>query len=136
MPPLATTVSDKKKVFSVSGNPPQAIVSAVHIFNCLWQKQSVPESWKTQCVIPILKPNKDTFDRNSYRSISLASCLGKIFEQIMKLLLDYFERKGKSSCQQTRISWGLHLICPTMQTCSCKIKNFFDQLSLGQHSSW
>lgn len=86
MPPLATTVSDKKNVFSVSGNPPQAIVSAVHIFNCLWQKQPVPESWKTQCVILILKPNKDTFDRNSYRSISLASCLGKIFEQIMKLL--------------------------------------------------
>ncbi|XP_045490170.1 uncharacterized protein LOC123690576 [Pieris rapae] len=36
------------------------------------------ESWKTQCVIPILKPDKLDDDPNSYRPISLASCMGKL----------------------------------------------------------
>lgn len=82
----------------------------LNIFNSLWLKQSVPESWKSQCVIPILKSNKDPNDHNSYRPISLASCLVKLFEQMIKLRLDYFVernnilpdfqfgfRKGKSS---------------------------------------
>lgn len=64
------------------------------IFNCLWNKQIVPNSWKTQCVIPILKPNKSPNSHNSYRPISLASCIGKLFEQMVKLRLDYFVEKN------------------------------------------
>lgn len=67
----------------------------LNIYNSLWQKKLVPESWKTQCVIPILKPNKQPDDYNSYRPISLASCIGKLFEQMIKLRLDYFVEKNK-----------------------------------------
>lgn len=66
----------------------------LNIFNSLWQKKLVPESWKTQCVIPILKPNKEPNDHNSYRPVSLASCIGKLFEQMIKLRLDYFVEKN------------------------------------------
>lgn len=64
------------------------------IYNCLWNEQIVPNSWKTQCVIPILKPNKPPNSHNSYRPISLASCIGKLFEQMIKLRLDYFIEKN------------------------------------------
>lgn len=65
------------------------------ILNALWLQQVIPESWKTQCVIPILKPDKPPDDANSYRPISLSSCLGKIFENMIKIRLDWFaESKG------------------------------------------
>jgi ribonuclease HI len=62
----------------------------LHIFNLLWESQTIPSAWKTQCVIPILKPNKPIDDCNSYRPISLSSCIGKIFENMLKLRLDYY----------------------------------------------
>lgn len=70
----------------------------------------IPEEWKTQCVIPILKPDKPADNPNSYRPISLTSCVGKLLEQMVKVRLDYYVerncilppfqfgfRKGKSS---------------------------------------
>lgn len=60
------------------------------IFNLLWREQAIPESWKTQCVIPIIKPDKPPNDCNSYRPISLASCIGKIFECMLKIRLDHY----------------------------------------------
>lgn len=60
------------------------------ILNKLWIDQIIPESWKTQCVIPILKPDKPEDDHNSYRPISLTSCIGKLVEQMIKVRLDYY----------------------------------------------
>lgn len=92
----------------------QAILLA--IYNKLWNVTVIPESWKTQCVIPILKPNKPANNASSYRPISLSSCLGKLFENMLKLRLDYFVetqnklpdiqfgfRKGKS-CSESFVS--------------------------------
>lgn len=62
----------------------------LNIYNLLWSFQVVPESWKTQCILPILKNNKPIQDHNSYRPISLTSCVGKIFEHMIKVRLDYF----------------------------------------------
>lgn len=60
------------------------------IYNLLWETQTIPISWKTQCVIPILKPDKPANDYNSYRPISLSSCVGKIFEFMLKTRLEYY----------------------------------------------
>lgn len=86
--------------------------SILQILNSLWSQQLIPESWKTQCVIPILKPDKLDDDPNSYRPISLASCIGKLCEQMIKMRLDYYVenkniipscqfgfRKGKSAVE-------------------------------------
>lgn len=60
------------------------------LLNALWHKNIIPEAWKTQCVIPILKPDKPPEQANSYRPISLSSCLGKIFENMIKTRLDWY----------------------------------------------
>lgn len=89
----------------------------VKILNSLWVNQIIPESWKVQCVIPVLKPDKPADDYQSYRPISLSSCVGKLLEQMIKLRLDYFVernqvipsfqfgfRKGKS-CSESFVSY-------------------------------
>lgn len=60
------------------------------IFNkVLTQEYNIPEDWKSQIIIPILKPNKDPSIYSSYRPIALASCIGKTFESIIKMRLEY-----------------------------------------------
>ncbi|CAK1586584.1 unnamed protein product [Parnassius mnemosyne] len=49
-----------------------------------------PESWKTQCVIPLLKLDKPPEDPNSYRPISLSSCIGKLNENMIKMRFEYY----------------------------------------------
>lgn len=58
--------------------------------NLLWLQGKIPLSWKTQCVIPILKPDKPPNEANSYRPISLSSCIGKVFENMIKTRLDWY----------------------------------------------
>ncbi|CAK1581898.1 unnamed protein product [Parnassius mnemosyne] len=95
---------------------PNAQEMLLNIYNKLWNNLAIPKSWKTQCVIPILKPNKAANDPSSYRPISLTSCLGKLFENMLKLRLDYFAetqdklphiqfgfRKGRS-CSESFVS--------------------------------
>lgn len=60
------------------------------ILNLLWLNNYIPQAWKTQCVIPILKPDKAPELASSYRPISLSSCLGKIFETMLKVRLDWY----------------------------------------------
>lgn len=89
-----------------------AQIKLLQIFNILWQNQLVPSSWKVQCVIPILKPHKDPNNFDSYRPISLTSCIGKLFEAMIKFRLEWFietnniisnnqfaYRKGKSASE-------------------------------------
>lgn len=65
-----------------------AKVVLLNIFNLLWETGLIPTSWKTQCVIPILKPDKPPDNSNSYRPISLSSCIGKLFEYMVNLMVD------------------------------------------------
>ncbi|CAK1604114.1 unnamed protein product [Parnassius mnemosyne] len=58
--------------------------------NALWHLKKIPESWKTQCVIPLLKPDKPPEDPNSYRPISLSSCVGKLNENMLKMRLECY----------------------------------------------
>ncbi|KAG7311010.1 hypothetical protein JYU34_003863 [Plutella xylostella] len=67
----------------------------LNIFNLLWISNSIPDTWKTQCVIPILKQDKPENDFNSYRPIALSSCVGKLFEFMLKTRLDHFVETNK-----------------------------------------
>lgn len=60
------------------------------LFNLLWTQNLIPETWKTQCVIPILKQGKPPDDANSYRPISLSSCIGKLFENLIKVRIEWY----------------------------------------------
>lgn len=67
----------------------------LNLFNILWQNNIIPQTWKTQCVVPILKPDKSPHDANSYRPISLSSCIGKLFENLIKTRLDWYAEMNK-----------------------------------------
>jgi hypothetical protein len=53
------------------------------ILNLSWKRGIVPQIWKNAIIILVLKKCKDPKDPNSYRPISLLSCLGKLLERII-----------------------------------------------------
>ena len=50
----------------------------------------VPQAWKAGIICPIPKPNKDPQTVLGYRPITLLSCIGKLFERMIKLRLCHF----------------------------------------------
>ena len=70
-------LSDKSKMYFLK------------IINASFDSGKIPESWKSQIVIPILKPGKNPSDPNSYRPIALSSTLAKICEHLLKNRLEW-----------------------------------------------
>jgi ribonuclease HI len=55
----------------------------------------IPSAWKSQDIIPILKPCKPSHDSSSYRPIALSSVIAKVAEHLVKNRLEwYVESKG------------------------------------------
>ena len=50
----------------------------------------MPDCWKVGVVIPIFKPGKEKFKVQSYRPITLLSCMSKIMERVMQTRLQYW----------------------------------------------
>ena len=70
-------------------------------FNRIFSEQAFPTAWKTNIVIPIAKPQKDSYDPKNYRPISLASCMCKLLEKMVNVrLMWYFERNGQINTAQ------------------------------------
>ena len=61
------------------------------IFNNSWKTGYVPQSWQEADMVPIHKKGKDWANTDSYRPISLTSCVGKLMEK----------------CINTRLVWHL-----------------------------
>ena len=53
-------------------------------------RNGFPHQWREGNCIPISKPNKPTFKRNSYRPITLNNCLGKLLGKILNRRLRHF----------------------------------------------
>lgn len=61
--------------------PSEKKLVLLQLFNDIWtQKTSFPTVWQKATVIPILKPGKNSTSAESYRPISLTSCLCKLME--------------------------------------------------------
>ncbi|XP_050338794.1 uncharacterized protein LOC126765213 isoform X2 [Bactrocera neohumeralis] len=67
----------------------------VKLYNKILDTGIYPQFWKTSGVIPILKPNKESTDIDSYRPISLLPCLGKLFEKIIANRLSWYAQRNK-----------------------------------------
>jgi ribonuclease HI len=79
-----------------------ALKILLKIYNNIWNTGSLPRDWKHAIILPILKPSKDPTKPDSYRPISLTSCLCKIMERMGADRLQWFaERKGLLSKDQT-----------------------------------
>ena len=64
------------------------------LFNKSWFSESLPDSWKISLLVPVIKASKDETKINSYRPISMLSCIGKLLERIVCNRLSwYIERK-------------------------------------------
>ena len=62
----------------------------LHIFNFSWSSHSLPSVWKASSIIPIQKMGKPFDSPASFRPISLASCVSKLFERIILSRLLFF----------------------------------------------
>lgn len=73
----------------------------LNLINSIFHSGHIPSNWKSQIIIPILKPNKDPSSASSYRPIALSSVLLKICEQLIKNRLEwYVESNGLLSASQ------------------------------------
>ena len=62
----------------------------LHIFNLSWSSHSFVSIWKTSSIIAIHKMGKPLDSPASFRSISLTSCVSKLFERIILSRLLFF----------------------------------------------
>lgn len=67
----------------------------VNYFNTFWSNGVFPREWSEFIIVPIKKPGKKALCSSSYRPISLASCVMKTLERIIKFRLQWWvERKN------------------------------------------
>lgn len=59
------------------------------ILNNIFLSGTPPDEWRTQIIIPILKPRKPSSDPSSYRPIALSCTMAKILEHLIKNRLEW-----------------------------------------------
>ena len=64
------------------------------IFNNSWKTGHVPQSWREADMVPIHKKGKDRANTDSYRPISLTSCVGKLMERMINTRLVWHLEKN------------------------------------------
>ena len=85
----------------------------LNLFNRLWNEGTFPSEWKTSIIIPILKSGKEPTNPESYRPISLTSCLCKLFERMVNSRLMWFlETTNKLSKHQYGFRQGRNAVDP------------------------
>lgn len=88
----------KKTAAGPDGIPYQALTNLTNNalealltwFNSIWDSGDVPEEWKVATVVPLLKPGKPPDKAESYRPISLTSCISKLFERLVQWRLRWY----------------------------------------------
>jgi len=81
---------------------PTARKKLLELFNLSWKTGIFPSAWKESIVIPILKKEKDSKKKTSYRPVSLLSSLGKTLERMVnKRLMWHLEINNVISKEQT-----------------------------------
>ena len=72
------------------------------VFNQSWTSGVFPSAWKEAIMVPIPKKGKDKTKKNSYRPISLLSCIGKTMERMVnKRLLHHLEKNNLITSAQS-----------------------------------
>ena len=69
--------------------PMNMISQLLNIMNESYMTGYIPDAWKVGLVVPILKSGKSTKEIESYRPISLLSCIGKLMERVIQRRLEY-----------------------------------------------
>ena len=108
----STTDPDKVAYPMLKHLPCSGMDLLLYIFNLSWSLHSFPSIWKTSSIITIHKMGKPLDSPASFRSISLTSCVSKLFECIILSRLLFFLESNSilSPCQPVSALDGLHLI--------------------------
>ena len=89
---------------------PLAKKKLLQIFNASWKSGKIPTVWKKAIMIPILKHGKPRNQVDSYRPISLTSCVCKLMERMVNNRLTWLleseniladEQAGFRKCRST-----------------------------------
>ena len=62
----------------------------VKLFNLVLDTGNIPQSWLTGIIVPIYKNKGDVNDPNSFRGITLLSCVGKLLTSVLNNRLSNF----------------------------------------------
>ena len=73
----------------------QNINGLLDFYNALWERGEMPRQFKEAVIVLMLKPMKDAIKSDSYRPISLLSCVGKVYEKIVYKRLRYYVEQNK-----------------------------------------
>ena len=80
---------------------PKGKEALLMLLNKTWKSGNIPKSWKIATVTPVLKKGKPADQPQSYRPISLLSCIGKVGERMInKRLYWWLESSGLISQNQ------------------------------------
>ena len=72
-----------------------AKMKLLQYINRTWNEGKLPADWRTAKITPILKKGKPASKPQSYRPISLTSCLGKVTERMINTRLYHWLEKNK-----------------------------------------
>ena len=70
--------------------PVPVLHQILYLFNSSYFLGAVPRDWKLGIFCPVPKPHKDPLTVHGYRPITLLSCIGKLFERMLKHRLTHF----------------------------------------------
>ena len=89
--PSSTATGPDKVVYPMLKHLPHSGMDfLLHIFNLSWSSHFFPSIWKTSSISLIHKMGKPLDSPASFRSISLTSCVSKLFERIILSRLPFF----------------------------------------------
>jgi ribonuclease HI len=74
---------------------PKGKTSLLNLINKTWKESTLPSTWLTATITPILKKGKNPEEPKSYRPISLTSCIGKLAERMVNNRLYWWLEEGK-----------------------------------------
>ena len=107
---------------------PTALETLLGLFNDSFFKGMVPQVWKLANIIPILKSGKPASRLDSFRPISLTSCVGKTLERMINnRLYSLAENNGWISNRQAGFRKG--------RSCEDQILRFTQNISDGFQES-
>src|SRR6218665_3256278 len=63
-------------------------------YNKIWAESKLPDDWHHAIILPLLKPNKNAANPDSYRPISFTSTMCKVMEKLVTNSLQWFVEKN------------------------------------------
>uniref|UniRef100_A0A6M2DQF2 Putative rna-directed dna polymerase from mobile element jockey n=1 Tax=Xenopsylla cheopis TaxID=163159 RepID=A0A6M2DQF2_XENCH len=131
MKPKSAPGSDKITPIMLKNLPLKGILFMCNIYNAILQFNYWPNIWKIAKMIVIPKPKKDLTSLNSYRPISLLSCISKILE---RLLLQRITDDYEESSWLPNYQFGFRKNHSTTQQCNRITNTILEGLNKKQYN--